>query len=144
MVHLSPGGLPTRVLSKSKAPGVDSPKPQQMSRKCFEHDRSQFGPTLFTFIVGQNQRVRFLHTLISARNNPRDGTHCPRRAFTSIRRTRAHPSDASCGIWMGRSLSCHPRNARPEYPLPNYAGIASGFSAASTDKRLLASQGGAY
>lgn len=47
MVHLSPGGLPTRVLSKSKAPGVDSPKPQQMSRKCFEHDRSQLEPTSF-------------------------------------------------------------------------------------------------
>jgi hypothetical protein len=32
------------------------------------------------------------------------------------------------GIWKGRSPSCRPRNPRPESPLPNYAGIASGSS----------------
>jgi hypothetical protein len=62
------------------------------------------------------------------------------RAFTSTRRTRQRPGDASCGIWMGRSLSCHPRNPRPEYPLPNHTGIASGSSTTSTDTRLLANQ----
>jgi hypothetical protein len=45
---------------------------------------------------------------------------------------------------MGRSPTCHPRNQRSEYPLPNYAGSVSGSCTTSTDTRFLASQGAVF